>query len=190
MKLTPIDIKQQQFRRRLRGVDASEVESFLELIGEQVQELASEIRELRAEGKRNERELEEHRSREGALREAMLTAQQAMDDVRDQAQKEAQLIVTEAELKAEKLLHNAHSRVGRILDEISDLRRQRARFIEEVRGVISVHGKLLEVHDDEAVRDAEDSEASVTVLDHVRNPSLPTAEEEEESDTSTAKGQR
>jgi cell division initiation protein len=118
----------------------------------------------------------------------MLTAQQAMDDVRDQAQKEAQLIVTEAELKAEKLLHNAHSRVGRILDEISDLRRQRARFIEEVRGVISVHGKLLEVHDDEAVREAEDSEASVTVLDHVRIPSLPTAEEEE--DTSTAKGQR
>ena len=101
MKLTPIDIKQQQFRRRLRGVDASEVESFLELIGEQVQELAS-----------------------------------------------------------------------------------------EVRGVLSVHGKLLEVHDDEAVRDAEDSEASVTVLDHVRIPSLPTAEEEEESDTSTAKGQR
>jgi cell division initiation protein len=181
MKLTPIDIQQQQFRKTLRGYDVSEVEGFLELMGEQLQELSREATELRSDLGRCEREVEEHRDREVTLREAMLTAQRAIDEIREQAQKEAQLIVSEAELRAEKILHNANSRVGRVSEEIGELRRQRARVIEEVRGVLNLHQKLLDVHEDEADKEAQSADASVTVLERVRIPSPPVSEESDPS---------
>jgi len=180
MKLTPIDIQQQQFRKGFRGFDIGEVESFLELVGEQIQELSRETTEVRAELGRCEREVEEHRDREVTLREAMLTAQRAIDEIREQAQKEAQLIVSEAELKSEKILHNANSRVGRVLEEIGELRRQRARAIEEVRGVLNLHQKLLDVHEDEALIESKSADASVTVLERVRIPAPPVSEDTNE----------
>ena len=133
MKLTPIDIQQQHFARSFRGYDSREVDSFLELVGEQMGALSREVNELKSELRRSQQEVFEHREREATLREAMLTAQQAIDEIRDQAQKEAQLIVSEAELTSEKILHNAHTRVSQILEEISELRRQRTRAIRRRR---------------------------------------------------------
>ena len=173
MKLTPIDIQQQHFARSFRGYDSREVDSFLELVGEQMGALSREVNELKSELRRSQQEVFEHREREATLREAMLTAQQAIDEIRDQAQKEAQLIVSEAELTSEKILHNAHTRVSQILEEISELRRQRTRAIEEVRGVVNIHLKLLDVHEEQAREEMNTEEASVTVLDRLRAPSPP-----------------
>ena len=100
MKLTPIDIQQHQFRKTLRGFDPREVANFLELIGQQLGELSRENSELKAEQRRTKRELDEHRDQEHTLKEAMLTAQGAIAEIREQAQKEAQLTLTDAELRA------------------------------------------------------------------------------------------
>ncbi len=176
MKLTPIDIQQQQFRKRMRGYASDEVDSFLELIGEQLGELARENAELKATLHRSGEELSEHRERETTLREAMLTAQQALDEIRDNAQKEAQLTVSEAELKAEKILHSAHSRVNRILEDVTDLKRQRVRAIEELRGVLATHVRLLDVQAESASGDESGADASITVLERLRAPSPPSEE--------------
>lgn len=177
MKLTPIDIQQQQFRTAFRGFERRDVQSFLDLVAQQMGELSRERGELQSEVRRTARELEEHREREASLREAMLTAQRAIDEIREQAQKEAQLVVAEAEIRAEKLLHNAHSRVMKILDEISDLRTQRVRLIEALRAVLKTHDRLLDVHEAESESESSDPVASITVLDRVRAPSPPSSEE-------------
>lgn len=171
MKLTPLDIQQQQFRRELSGFDKREVNAFLELISQEVARLTGEVNELRADMRRSARELEEHKSRESTLKEAMLTAQRAIEEIREQAQKEAQLVVSESELKAERIIHHAHTRVTKILEEVGDLRRQRARAIEELRGVLRTHTRLLDVHDETASNDG--PEASVTVLERLRAPAPP-----------------
>lgn len=145
MKLTPIDIQQQQFSRRVRGLDAREVASFLELVAGQVEELMREHRTQRDELRQQERELAQFREREQALKETMLTAQRVTEDLREQAKKEAELVVSEAELKAEKIMHNAHSRVVKILEDINELKRQRAQLLAGMRGVIGTHTKLLDV---------------------------------------------
>jgi cell division initiation protein len=179
MRLTPIDIQQQQFRKSVRGLDSREVESFLDLVAQQMGELSKENNDLRSEVRGLERQLEEHRDREETLREAMLTAQRAIDEIRDQAKKEAQIIVTEAEVTAEKILHNAHTRVTKIVDDINDLRRQRTRAIEELRGVLEVHRKLLETYEH---KDAAEpvQEGTVRVFARVKPPSPPTAHDGEE----------
>ena len=185
MKLTPIDIQQQQFGKRMRGYASDEVDAFLELVGEQLGELARENAELKADIHRSGEELAEHRDRETTLREAMLTAQQALDEIRDNAQKEAQLIVSEAELKAEKILHSAHSRVNRILEDVADLKKQRVRAIEEMRGVLATHVRLLEVQDESAAADVGCADASITVLERLRAP-VPPERSEDSSNTRTA----
>ena len=174
MKLTPIDIKQQQFRRSFRGLEPHEVQAFLELVAQHMGELFRENDALSSEVRRIEHELEQYRDREATLKEAMLTAQRAIDEIREQAQKEAQLIVSEAEIRAEKILHGAHTRSNRILDDLRDLRRQKVRAIEELRAVLETHQKLLNAHE---TADLVDNEASVTVLDRLRPPPPPRADE-------------
>ena len=176
MKLTPIDIQQQQFGRQMRGYGRSEVDAFLEMVGEQLGELARENADLKTQLRCQDEELGQHRDRETTMREALLTAQQALEEIRDNAQKEAHLIISEAELKAEKILHNAHGRVSRILEDVSDLKRQRVRAIEEMRGVLATHVKLLEVQEDSASVDDAEEDASVTVLGRLRAPAPPTEE--------------
>jgi cell division initiation protein len=171
MRLTPIDVQQQQFGKVFRGYDQREVQRFLDLVATQLGELNKENLELKGELRRLERELSEHRDREETLREAMLTAQRAIDEIREQAKKEAQLVVTEAEVRAEKVLHSAHARVTKIIDDINELRRQRVRAMEELRGVLSTHNKLLDSYSEE--NDATGREASVTVFERVRPPPPP-----------------
>ncbi|OGQ84969.1 MAG: hypothetical protein A2289_12480 [Deltaproteobacteria bacterium RIFOXYA12_FULL_58_15] len=172
MRLTPIDVQQQQFRRALRGFDSREVQAFLDLMAAQMGEMSRDNKELRNDVRRLERQLEEHKNREETLRQAMLTAQRAIDEIRDQAKKEAQIIVTEAEVRAEKILHNAHSRVIKVTDEVNDLRRQRVRAIEDLRGILNTHTKLLETYD--AKEHENEVEGTVTVFEKVRPPSPPT----------------
>ena len=91
MRLTPIDIQQQKFHRVWRGLETREVQSFLDLVAQQLGDLIRENGELRVELRRMSQELEGHRNREETLREAMLTAQRAIDEIREQAKKEAGL---------------------------------------------------------------------------------------------------
>lgn len=175
MKLTPIDVQQQQFRRSFRGYERREVDSFLDLVSGQMSELSRDNNEMRAELRSLQRELDEHRDREETLREAMLTAQRAIDEIREVAKKEAQLVVTESELRAEKILHSAHGRVTKLVDDINELRRQRRRALEEMRGILNTHVKILETYEIQDKAEPE-QEGTVTVLDRVRAPAPPSVD--------------
>lgn len=178
MKLTPIDVQQQQFKKATwGGVDRGEVHSFLDMVAAQMSELSRENNELRAEVKRAKAEIDDHRAREETLREAMLTAQRAIDEIRDHAKKEAQLTVSEAELRAERILHNAHGRVTKLADEVHDLQRQRLRAIEELRGIVTTHLKLIELSELQANEDEASTGGSVTVLERLRPPALPSRDD-------------
>lgn len=172
MKLTPIDIQQHQFRSAWRGIDGAEVRDFLALIADELGCVVRENNELRSEVKRLERNLDEHRDREETLKQAMVTAQRAIDEIREQATKEAQLVVTEAEIRAEKVLHNANVRVTKLADEVNELKRQRTRAIEDLRGILSVHVKLLDTYQEPS----SGGDPTVTVLDRVRAPVPPSLE--------------
>ncbi len=175
MKLTPIDVQQQQFLARWRGYDRREVQGFLDVVAQRLGELARENSELKADVRRFQHELEEHRDRETTLREAMLTAQRAIEDIREQARKEAELLISEAEVRADKIVYNAHTRVTKILEEVGELKRQRVRAIEELRGILNTHTRLLELQEQTGEREPVD--ATVMVLDRVRAPAPPALDE-------------
>ena len=145
MKITPLDITQKRFPRTLRGYDRQEVEAFLSLVASEFEELVREVQSLRSDVSRMDEEIAEHRSRERALQETMVTAQKACEDIRESARKEAEITLAEAELQGEKIVQGAHAKFLRIVDDIAELKRQRAAFEAQVRAVVESHQKLLEV---------------------------------------------
>ena len=144
MRLTPLDIQQKQFARKFRGVDPQEVRQFLELCSDEYEELVRESIELKEEVRSREAQLSETRDRERSLQEALVSAQRLATEMKEQARKEADIVIAEAELEGEKILQNAHTRRNALIEELSDLRRLKVSFESELRALVGSHVKLLE----------------------------------------------
>ncbi len=154
MNITPLDITQKQFRRRLRGLDPEEVEAFLALVAVEFEAVVKENGLLRDENQRIGESLAELKSRERALQETLVTAQKASQEIRDAARKEAEITLSDAELQAEKIVQAAHGRFLRIVDDINELKRQRVQFETNVRTLVESHVKLLDAFREPAREEA------------------------------------
>lgn len=144
MRITPLDIQQKQFPMKFRGFDVEEVFAFLEVIREEMEDLLRENASLKEMAQRTENQIKEYRDMETTLRETLLTAQQMVDDYKTNARKEAELIVKEAELKADTLIREAQERVIKIHEDIVDLKGIRTHFKEELKRMIESHLKMIE----------------------------------------------
>jgi cell division initiation protein len=144
MRITPLDIQQKQFPMKFRGFDVEEVFAFLEVIREEMEDLLRENASLKEKAQRTENQIKEYRDMETTLRETLLTAQQMVDDFKTNARKEAELIVKEAELRADTLIREAQERVIKIHEDIVDLKGIRTHFKEELKRMIEGHLKMIE----------------------------------------------
>jgi cell division initiation protein len=120
------------------------VQGFLELLAAEFEDVVKENIGLKEELRRTQVELERHLERERALQQTLVTAQRVSEDLRDAAKKEAEIVVAEAELQSEKIVHAAHQKLVQVVDDINELKRQRSRFEAELRALVSGHLKLLE----------------------------------------------
>jgi cell division initiation protein len=150
MLLSPLEIQQKQFRlRTFKGLDAKDVESFLQKVADQMSGLLKEIDELKRDLGERERQLGEHREREQTLKNTLISAQKTVEQMKVNAQKEAKLLVSEAEVKAERILNNAHNRLAQIHEDIAELKRQRTQFELKIRATIETYQKMLDMQKEE-----------------------------------------
>jgi cell division initiation protein len=125
MRVSPLDVRQQRFKKVLRGYDRAEVVAFLTEAADDYEQALLEIDKLREDVKRLEALLGEHREREANLRNTLLTAQRLADEIKLAAQNEAKLIVREAEGRSDMLLQKAQGRLDEIDHDINELRLRR-----------------------------------------------------------------
>lgn len=144
MRITPLDIQQKQFPVRFRGFDVEEVYAFLEVVREEMEDLLRENASLKEQIGRTESQVKEFRDMESTMRETLITAQQMVEEYRQNARKEAELLIKDAELKSEAIIRDAQERVVKIHEDIVDLKGIRRHFKEEVRRLIESHMKMLE----------------------------------------------
>jgi cell division initiation protein len=144
MRITPLDIQQKQFPMKFRGFDVEEVYAFLEIIREEMEDLLRENATLKETIQRLENQVKEYRDMETTLRETLLTAQQMVEDYKTNARKEAELIVKEAELRADSMLKEAQEKVIKIHEDIVDLKGIRRHFKEELKRMIENHLKMID----------------------------------------------
>jgi len=144
MRITPLDIQQKQFPMKFRGFDVEEVYAFLEVIREEMEDLLRENASLKENVQRLEEQLREYKDIETTLRETLIAAQQMIEEYKNNARKEAELLVKEAEHRAEAILRDAQEKVIKIHEDIVDLKGIRSHFKEELKRLIMSHMKMLE----------------------------------------------
>jgi len=144
MRITPLDIQQKQFPMKFRGFDVEEVYAFLEVIREEMEDLLRENASLKENVQRIESQIKGHKDMETTLRETLMTAQQMVEDYKTNARKEAELVVKEAELKADTVLKEAQEKVIKIHEDIVDLKGIRRHFKEEIKRLVESHLKMLD----------------------------------------------
>ena len=110
--------------------------------------LIRENNDLKEQNRKALTELEEMNNREKALRETMLAAHRISEDMKSNAQKEATLIITEAELQGEKLLSTAEARLVELRAELQELRRNKQQFESSFKSLLDAHCKMLAPTDD------------------------------------------
>ena len=125
MKVTPLDLRQQRFNTVMRGYDRGEVAAFLNEVADDYENALREADRLRQDVAKLEAVLAEHRGQERNLRNTLLTAQRLADEIKEQAQNEAKLIVREAQGRADLLLQKTQLRLEEIERDINELRLRR-----------------------------------------------------------------
>jgi cell division initiation protein len=123
--LTPLEIQKQTFSTGLRGYNPDEVRGYLSLIAEEIERLVREVDRLERENAHFREDLDDHSQRERILKDTLLSAQKVSEDVKANARKEAELIVKDAELLADRVVGQAMTRVADIERAIQDLKIER-----------------------------------------------------------------
>lgn len=163
MKITPLDIQQQQFKTRFRGFDIREVDAFLEQMAETFETLQKTNQNLTDEVRRLELEIQGYRKREETFKRALLNSQKVLDQMKDNARKSAELIIAEAEVKAEKILNKAHNRLAQLHEDISELKRQRMQIEVQISSIIEAHSRMLEIGK-EGIKEADEEDDKIKFL--------------------------
>jgi cell division initiation protein len=149
MKITPIDITGHTFAVKFRGFDQEEVRSFLNLVSSEFEKLISEHNALKETLAQLQTSVSDLKERERILKETLLTAQRLADEIREEARKEGQLIVKEADVKAGQLLDQAARKAGELEGVITALRVERDAFAQRIRSAVEQHLRLLDMHRNE-----------------------------------------
>jgi cell division initiation protein len=122
MSLTPVEIRHVKLRRRPLGYDRRATDDLLANVVTSFEEVWRERADLRDELEELESELARQKEIEGALRNTLLSAERMADDVRTQARREADVIISEARATARDIVSGVESERERINTEIRRLR--------------------------------------------------------------------
>jgi len=145
MKLTPLDLQQKTFRKgRLGGLDEREVRAYLDFVASELEELTRKLHKQDEELRRREARINEFKDREQLLQQTLTTAQRLSDEMKVHGRKEADIVLSDAELQAEKIIANAQAKRLQLIGEIDELKRARASFVQQLGQMIETHKSILD----------------------------------------------
>ncbi len=159
MRITPLDIRKQPFRKTIRGFDKDAVNSFLEMVADEYEKVIKQNGVLASRVKVLEGRINEYEKIEKTLNETLLTAQKATDEARLNAQKEAELIIKDAQIRADRYEDTSRQNVSKLESELVSLKTQRdsflIRFKSMLKDQLSLLGVISDSINDEKNEDAE-----------------------------------
>jgi len=144
MRITPMDIEQQEFSRSFRGYNEEEVDDFLDKIVKDYEELINENVRLNEEIERMQEKLKEFSEIEETLRSALLNAQKSAEEMRGRVENEAKIIIEKAEMDAKALKQKVLQREDLVKNGIDNLRRYKFTFKEKFKSMLNLYLKMIE----------------------------------------------
>ncbi|AZS14523.1 DivIVA domain-containing protein [Paenibacillus lutimineralis] len=143
MPLTPLDIHNKEFSRRIRGYDEDEVNEFLDQVIKDYEIVIRENKELQNQLLSMQDKLDHFSNIEETLSKTIIVAQEAADEVKNNAKKESQLIVKEAEKNADRIVNEALAKSRKIAMEVEELKKQASIYRARFRTLVEAQLDLL-----------------------------------------------
>ena len=160
MRLTPLDIRKQPFRKTFRGFDPDAVNSFLEMVAGEFEDLNRQNSDFATRVKLLEEKCEGYSKIERTLNETLLTAQKITDEARVNAQKEGELIIRDATVRAGREENEIRARVMRLENDLASLKNHRDTFLARFKGLLTTQLNLLGVISGDLQEEIEDGSLS------------------------------
>lgn len=150
MGITPVDVHNKEFRKKLfGGYDRDQVDEFLDQVIRELESMIRENERLKEKIEDLGLKLEQYRTLEETINKTLVVAQEAAEDIRTNARKEADVVIQEARLQAERIIEAGQVKARRIVDENADLTRAAHVLRTQVRAML---------------------QAQLEAIDHVRDP--------------------
>jgi cell division initiation protein len=156
MNVSPLDLRQQRFRKVFRGFDRVEVTSFLLAVADDYEQALRETDRLRQDLARMEGVLNEHREHEKSLKATLVTAQKLAEDIKDHAEEEGRRIIRDAQNRSELILEKTQARLEDVQREIDGLKLKRREVETSVESTIQTLRNTLEFVREQEVREREE----------------------------------
>ena len=144
MKLSPLLIKKQEFEKSMRGYNVDEVQTFLDKISSEMEELIDEKEKLEQEVAALNHKVEEFQKIEKNLQDTLIKTQETSAEVIDSAKKNSALIIKEAEIKASQIVQNAEDISNEIRKAVLALREEKDLIIARLKVIVGTQTNLLE----------------------------------------------
>jgi cell division initiation protein len=145
LRLTPLDVKKQEFKRAMRGYDSDEVNTFLEMVAEEFETLQREKKRLEEENLKLRTQLRDYQEVERTLKQTLMNVQETVQVSRENSQREADIVVREAELHADKIIEEARLKLAQLKNELLLVRAQKESFARRLRHLLESQLELIGV---------------------------------------------
>lgn len=153
MKITPLEIRQKSFEKKMRGYDKDEVNAFLQSLSQEWERTLDETKEMRIRLETTEREVNKLREVESSLFKTLKTAEDTGASVIEQANKTAELILRENQMNADAVINEAKRRAKNTIEEAESISRQMLAEMEDRLKSLGQHYKNLELHKENLLAD-------------------------------------
>ena len=145
MPLTAIDISKQDFSTSMRGYNREEVRAFLELVAQEIETLQQSESRLAEKVNVLEEKLKQFQEIEQTLRDALLSAQEAIKQAQAGSERERELILKDANIQAERIRKEAQDKLSAVQDQIHKLEAQKNSYIKRLKYLLQSQQELIEL---------------------------------------------
>jgi cell division initiation protein len=142
MRITSMDITNKEFKKVMRGYSADEVDEFLDKIAEDYEALYKENSSLKEKITTVNDKVEHYAKMETTIQNTLLLAQNAAEQSRASAQKEADIIIKNANDSAQKILDKAQNDVIKINDDYDKVKQEFTKFRSKFRNFITTQADM------------------------------------------------
>ena len=168
MPIRPIDVRRKEFKSAFRGYDPNQVDDFLDAVADEFERDYTENQRMREEVSSLRDRLQQFEDLEGSIRDALVHAEQASNDLRraaaqeaegikQSAQREADFTIREAQSRSHQMLADSSARIERVQDSYDALQEAKRSFANEFRHLLKTYTDIMENMEVASAREIEAS---------------------------------
>jgi len=146
MRITPLDVRKQEFKRGMRGYDNDEVRAFLANVADEYEAVLVDNKQLRERILEQDEKLTEFRNLEKALRDTLMTAEKVMQESKENARRQGEVVIAEARQRAQETLAEGRARLEELRREALAVHREKDTFLARFRSLAEAQIQFCEAH--------------------------------------------